>query len=157
MPKEKLHDLYSSINIIQAIKIPPERICSRLAGQNIHSICVNRFLFAVSSRRYYKSVAFSPQSQIIYLYDPFLPHFLNNVYRVFPMRYAKVQDVILCVTFSEKCHINLCIIVTRYVATSILMYVYDPDRNFCNMCVLSYATNKKKITCEATAQKKYIN
>jgi hypothetical protein len=44
------------------------------------------------------------------------------MYRAFRIRCTKLQDVIIWVIFSLKCYVNLCPIINRYIATSIVIF-----------------------------------
>jgi hypothetical protein len=69
-----------------------------------------------------------------------------------PPMYARIQDVILLVIFSTKCYTNTYPIINSYIATSILMYVYDCNRKF--PLLMFYHTKNEKCMWRVTPQKK---
>jgi hypothetical protein len=80
-----------------------------------------------------------------------------TIYRLFRMRCAKLQDIIMWAVLSKNCYTNIRPIMDYYAATSILLYMHGCDRKFYNMYVFSHSKNKTKVTCQITPQNKDIH
>jgi hypothetical protein len=73
------------------------------------------------------------------------------------MRCVTLKNVILLVILSKKCSVNIWLIINSYIAESILMHIHIYNQKFYSAGVLLCCTNKKKVTCQITPQKKDVH
>jgi hypothetical protein len=78
------------------------------------------------------------------------------IYKLFRMRCARLQDVVMWTALSKKYYNNIRPIRNHYAATRILIYTHGCNRKFYSTCVFSYSKNKTKFMCQITPQNKDI-
>jgi hypothetical protein len=73
---------------------------------------------------------------------------------MFNIKRASLQGAITCVTLSKMCCINMCLVINRYVSTSILTNVQVRNLKFFSTRNFQTYTNKNKVVADNNTKRK---
>lgn len=90
----------------------------------------------------------------VLLVDLMLSTYKYATYVMFPRKFVSFQVVTYYrSSWVKKCYNNICPIISRYIATSVLLYVQGCNRKFYNTYVLSCLNIKRYVSYNTTKER----